>query len=114
MRPDRIVVGECRAGEALDMIQAMTTGHEGSLSTGHANTPPDMLRRLETMILMTGYDLPMRIPTGADPQKLVELMGRDKKSLGDGLTFVLAGPDGLEVVPAVEPAVAAAALDAVT
>ena len=60
MRPDRIVVGECRAGEALDMIQAMTTGHEGSLSTGHANTPPDMLRRLETMILMTGYDLPMR------------------------------------------------------
>jgi type IV secretory pathway ATPase VirB11/archaellum biosynthesis ATPase/enamine deaminase RidA (YjgF/YER057c/UK114 family) len=60
MRPDRIVVGECRAGEALDMIQAMTTGHEGSLSTGHANTPPDMLRRLETMILMTGYELPMR------------------------------------------------------
>jgi type IV secretory pathway ATPase VirB11/archaellum biosynthesis ATPase/enamine deaminase RidA (YjgF/YER057c/UK114 family) len=60
MRPDRIVVGECRAGEALDMIQAMTTGHEGSLSTGHANTPVDMLRRLETMILMTGYELPMR------------------------------------------------------
>jgi len=60
MRPDRIVVGECRAGEALDMIQAMTTGHEGSLSTGHANTPPDMLRRLETMILMTGYELPLR------------------------------------------------------
>ncbi len=60
MRPDRIVVGECRAGEALDMIQAMTTGHEGSLSTGHANTPRDMLRRLETMILMTGYELPLR------------------------------------------------------
>jgi pilus assembly protein CpaF len=60
MRPDRIVVGECRAGEALDMIQAMTTGQEGSLSTGHANTPADMLRRLETMILMTGYELPMR------------------------------------------------------
>jgi pilus assembly protein CpaF len=60
MRPDRIVVGECRAGEALDMIQAMTTGQEGSLSTGHANTPEDMLRRLETMILMTGYELPMR------------------------------------------------------
>jgi enamine deaminase RidA (YjgF/YER057c/UK114 family) len=53
-------VGECRAGEALDMIQAMTTGQEGSLSTGHANTPEDMLRRLETMILMTGYELPMR------------------------------------------------------
>jgi pilus assembly protein CpaF len=60
MRPDRIIVGECRAGEALDMIQAMTTGHDGSLSTGHANSPRDMLRRLETMILMTGYDLPLR------------------------------------------------------
>ena len=60
MRPDRIIVGECRAGEALDMIQAMTTGQEGSLSTGHANTPRDMLNRLETMILMTGYELPLR------------------------------------------------------
>jgi pilus assembly protein CpaF len=60
MRPDRIIVGECRAGEALDMIQAMTTGQEGSLSTGHANTPRDMLRRLETMVLMTGYDMPLR------------------------------------------------------
>src|SRR4051812_37070750 len=60
MRPDRIIVGECRAGEALDMLQAMTTGHDGSLSTGHANTPADMLRRLETMILMTGYELPLR------------------------------------------------------
>jgi pilus assembly protein CpaF len=60
MRPDRIVVGECRSGEALDMIQAMTTGQEGSISTGHANTPRDMLSRLETMILMSGYDLPLR------------------------------------------------------
>jgi len=60
MRPDRIIVGECRAGEALDMLQAMTTGHDGSLSTGHANTPKDMLRRLETMILMTGYRMPLR------------------------------------------------------
>ena len=60
MRPDRIIVGECRAGEALDMIQAMTVGQEGSLSTGHANSPPDMLRRLETMILMAGYDMPLR------------------------------------------------------
>ena len=60
MRPDRIIVGECRSGEALDMIQAMTTGQDGSLSTGHANSPPDMLRRLETMVLMTGYDLPLR------------------------------------------------------
>jgi pilus assembly protein CpaF len=60
MRPDRIIVGECRSGEALDMLQAMTTGHDGSLSTGHANTPKDMLRRLETMVLMTGYRLPLR------------------------------------------------------
>ena len=60
MRPDRIIVGECRAGEALDMLQAMTTGQDGSLSTGHANTPKDMLRRLETMVLMTGYELPLR------------------------------------------------------
>jgi len=60
MRPDRIVVGECRAGEALDMVQAMTVGHEGSLSTGHSNTPRDMLARLETMILMSGVELPLR------------------------------------------------------
>jgi pilus assembly protein CpaF len=60
MRPDRIIVGECRAGEALDMLQAMTTGHDGSLSTGHANSPKDMLRRLETMVLMAGYQLPLR------------------------------------------------------
>jgi pilus assembly protein CpaF len=60
MRPDRIIVGECRSGEALDMLQAMTTGHDGSLSTGHANTPNDMLRRLETMVLMTGYQMPLR------------------------------------------------------
>jgi enamine deaminase RidA (YjgF/YER057c/UK114 family) len=53
-------VGECRGGEALDMIQAMTVGQEGSLSTGHANSSPDMLRRLETMILMSGYEMPLR------------------------------------------------------
>jgi pilus assembly protein CpaF len=60
MRPDRVIVGECRSGEALDMLQAMTTGHDGSLSTGHANSPKDMLRRLETMVLMTGYAMPLR------------------------------------------------------
>ena len=60
MRPDRIIVGECRGGEALDMVQAMTVGQEGSLSTGHANSPPDMLRRLETMVLMAGVELPLR------------------------------------------------------
>ncbi len=60
MRPDRIVVGECRGGEALDMLQAMNTGHDGSLTTGHANNPDDMLRRLETMVLMAGVDFPLR------------------------------------------------------
>jgi pilus assembly protein CpaF len=60
MRPDRIIVGECRGGEALDMLQAMNTGHDGSLTTGHANSPEDMLSRLETMVMMSGEDLPSR------------------------------------------------------
>ena len=60
MRPDRIVVGEVRGGEALDMLQAMNTGHDGSLCTGHANTPRDALARIETMVLMAGMDLPVR------------------------------------------------------
>jgi pilus assembly protein CpaF len=60
MRPDRIVVGEVRDGAALDMLQAMNTGHDGSLSTVHANTPRDALSRLETMVLMAGVDLPVR------------------------------------------------------
>jgi pilus assembly protein CpaF len=60
MRPDRIVVGECRGGEALDMLQAMNTGHDGSLTTVHANTPRDALSRIETLVLMAGMDLPVR------------------------------------------------------
>jgi pilus assembly protein CpaF len=60
MRPDRIIVGECRGAEALDMLQAMNTGHDGSMSTGHANSPRDMLARLETMVLFAGVDLPLR------------------------------------------------------
>ena len=60
MRPDRIVVGECRSGEALDMLQAMNTGHDGSLTTVHANNPRDTLARLETLVLMAGFDLPVR------------------------------------------------------
>lgn len=60
MRPDRIVVGEVRSGEALDMLQAMNTGHDGSLTTGHANTPRDMIARLETMVLMAGMELPVK------------------------------------------------------
>jgi pilus assembly protein CpaF len=60
MRPDRVVVGECRGGEALDMLQAMNTGHDGSLTTAHANSPRDTISRLETMCLMAGMDLPVR------------------------------------------------------
>ncbi|NTV64003.1 MAG: CpaF family protein [Oscillochloris sp.] len=60
MRPDRIVVGECRAGETLDMLQAMNTGHDGSMTTLHANTPRDAISRMETMVLMAGLDLPQR------------------------------------------------------
>ncbi len=61
MRPDRIIVGECRGGEALDMLQAMNTGHDGSLTTLHANSPRDALSRLETLTLMSGMDLPVRV-----------------------------------------------------
>jgi len=60
MRPDRIVVGECRGGEALDMLTAMNTGHDGSLTTVHANTPRDVISRLEVMVMMSGMDLPAR------------------------------------------------------
>jgi pilus assembly protein CpaF len=61
MRPDRIVIGECRGGEALDMLQAMNTGHDGSLTTLHANSPRDALSRLETMVLMAGVELPIKV-----------------------------------------------------
>lgn len=60
MRPDRIVIGEVRGGEALDMLQAMNTGHDGSITTGHANSPRDMISRLETMVLMAGLELPIK------------------------------------------------------
>src|SRR6202012_2131905 len=60
MRPDRIIVGEVRGPEALDMMQAMNTGHDGSLTTIHANSPRDALSRVETMVLMAGFDLPVR------------------------------------------------------
>jgi pilus assembly protein CpaF len=60
MRPERIIIGEVRSGEALDMLQAMNTGHDGSLATGHSNSPRDMISRLETMVLMAGMDLPIK------------------------------------------------------
>ena len=58
MRPDRIIIGECRGAETLDMLQAMNTGHDGSLTTFHANTPRDAIARLETMIMMGGFEMP--------------------------------------------------------
>ena len=61
MRPDRIIVGEVRGGEALDMLQAMNTGHDGSLTTVHANTPRDAVSRLETLVLLSGFDLPLKV-----------------------------------------------------
>jgi len=61
MRPERIVIGECRGGETLDMLQAMNTGHDGSLTTLHANTPRDALARMETMTLMAGMDMPLKV-----------------------------------------------------
>jgi pilus assembly protein CpaF len=60
MRPDRIILGECRGEEAFDMLQAMNTGHDGSLTTLHANTPRDAVARLETMVMMTGFDMPIK------------------------------------------------------
>ncbi len=60
MRPDRIIIGECRGGEAMDMLQAMNTGHDGSMTTVHANTPRDAMSRLEVMIAMAGYDIPTK------------------------------------------------------
>ena len=88
MRPDRIVVGECRGGEALDMLQAMNTGHEGSLTTLHANTTRDALHRLETLCLMAGLDLPLRVVRQqvASAIDLVVQIGR----LRDGSRKVLA------------------------
>lgn len=73
MRPDRIIVGECRGGEAMDMIQSMTSGHSGSLSTVHANTPYDALHRLETLALMSDLDMPLR-PLRAQISSAVNLV----------------------------------------
>ena len=61
MRPDRIIVGEVRGGEALDMLQAMNTGHDGSLTTLHANTPRDAISRLETLVTLAGFNFPIKI-----------------------------------------------------
>jgi len=86
MRPDRIVVGEVRGGEALDMLQAMNTGHEGSLTTVHANTPRDALSRIETMVLMSGLDLPLRAVREQIASALDIVVQLDR--LGDGRRVV--------------------------
>lgn len=98
MRPDRIIVGECRGEEALDMLQAMNTGHAGSLSTGHGNSPQDMLNRLETMVLM-GMDLPLaavrqQIAAGIDVLIHLE-RGRDKKRRVVEIAEVLGVKNGM-------------------
>jgi pilus assembly protein CpaF len=117
MRPDRIVVGECRGPEALDMLQAMNTGHEGSLSTCHANGPADALRRLETMVLMGSVALPLaavREQVHAALDLVVQVARRPDGSRsvievaevdGDepGRVRRLADPDGLTSVPARRP-----------
>jgi pilus assembly protein CpaF len=89
MRPDRVIVGECRGAEALDMLQAMNTGHEGSMSTAHANNPRDALSRLETMVLMAGFDLPLR----AVREQIVSAL--------DVIVHMERGHDGRRVVTAI-------------
>jgi pilus assembly protein CpaF len=118
MRPDRIIVGECRGAEALDMIQAMNTGHEGSMTTVHANSPRDALSRLETMVLMAGYDLPTlairqqaasaidilvqiaRMREGARKVvQICELTGMEEGTISMQDIFVLDGESGTKAQP---------------
>src|SRR5579884_4123333 len=84
MRPDRIIVGEVRGAEALDMLQAMNTGHDGSLSTIHANSPRDALSRVETMVLMAGYDLPVRAIREQVSSALDGIIHLDRRGAGHG------------------------------
>jgi pilus assembly protein CpaF len=101
MRPDRIVVGEVRGGEALDMLQAMNTGHDGSLTTLHANTPRDALSRLETLVMMAGMDLPLKV-VRQQISSAVDLIVQQSR-LRDGARMVtsiteVAGMEGETVV----------------
>jgi len=103
MRPDRIVVGECRGGEALDLIQAMTSGHGGSMTTLHADSPPDALRRLETMALMSGVELPLTALRGqvASAIDIVVQLGRfqdgSRRVLDIAEVYGLDGSGGYDV-----------------
>jgi pilus assembly protein CpaF len=96
MRPDRIIVGECRSGEALDMLQAMNTGHEGSMTTVHANSPRDALSRLETMVLMAGFDLPVRAIREQIAAALDVIMHVDRLPDGRRVVTALTEVQGLE------------------
>ncbi len=96
MRPDRIIVGEVRGAEALDMLQAMNTGHEGSLTTVHANSPRDALSRLETMVLMAGYDLPVRAIREQIVSALHLIMQVDRMPDGRRVVTAVTEVQGLE------------------
>jgi pilus assembly protein CpaF len=102
MRPDRVIVGEVRGGEALDMLQAMNTGHDGSLSTCHANSPTDALRRLETMVLMAGVDLPL-VAVREQVRAAIDLVVQVSRSTGGArrvvaIDEVVADPDPADPV----------------
>jgi pilus assembly protein CpaF len=96
MRPDRIIVGEVRGGEALDMLQAMNTGHEGSMTTVHSNSPRDALSRLETMVLMAGYDLPVRAIREQITSALNLIMHLDRMPDGKRVVTALTELQGME------------------
>ncbi len=96
MRPDRIIVGEVRGAEALDMLQAMNTGHEGSMTTVHANSPRDALSRLETMVLMAGYDLPVRVIREQIVSALHLIMQVDRMPDGRRVVTAVTEVQGLE------------------
>mgnify|MGYP005851368373 CR=1 FL=1 len=96
MRPDRIIVGEVRAGEALDMLQAMNTGHEGSMTTLHANSPRDALSRLETMVLMAGMELPLRAIREQIASAIDLIVHQDRLRDGSRRVTCIAEVQGLE------------------
>jgi pilus assembly protein CpaF len=96
MRPDRIIVGECRGAEALDMLQAMNTGHEGSMTTVHANNPRDALSRLETMVLMAGFDLPLRAIRDQIVSAIDVILHMERASDGRRLVSAFTEVQGME------------------
>jgi len=96
MRPDRIIVGECRGGEALDMLQAMNTGHDGSMTTAHANTPGDMLRRLETMVMMAGMELPLKAIREQIASALTVIVQQTRRKTGARYITDIAWVNGID------------------